>query len=88
MEIDIGLYQKYMHKYVKTAIENSNRTNSSIYEYLSEMRISGLWVKHRKEKTRALEDAKQAFDEKRHWPLEIVLSHLGLNAEELGVISK
>jgi hypothetical protein len=38
-------------------------------------------VMHREEKQRALADARQAFDEHRHWPLEIVLRHLGVSLE-------
>jgi hypothetical protein len=42
------------------------------------MQVKGLLVRHREEKRRALEDAQRAFDEHRHWPLEIILSQLGI----------
>jgi hypothetical protein len=42
--------------------------------------VGGLLVLHKEEKQRALADARHAFDEHRHWPLEIILSHLGVEA--------
>jgi hypothetical protein len=70
------LYQKYLQQFVAEAIQKSGGSNREIYELLSEMRVKGLLVLHREEKRRALEDAQKAFDEHRHWPLEIILSQL------------
>jgi hypothetical protein len=45
------------------------------------MKVSGFLVRNRAEKQKALEDARNAFDSHRHWPVEIVLSHLGIKPE-------
>jgi len=74
------LYQEYLQQFVTQAIQNSDGSNREIYELLSEMQVKGLLVSHREEKRRALADAQQAFDEHRHWPLEIILSHLGIES--------
>ena len=47
-------------------------------DYLSQQEVHGFFVQHRKEKQRALADARQAFDEHKHWPLELILKQLGL----------
>lgn len=77
--MNIVLYKRYLQQYVKEAIENSDGTNAGIASYLEEKKITGLLVRNREEKNRALADARQAFGEHRHWPLEIVLSHLGVD---------
>ena len=78
--MDIKLYQQYLQEYVGRAIQNSNGTNASIAEHLDTIHIGRL-AAHRLEKERALADARKAFDEHRHWPLDIVLSHLGVKVE-------
>lgn len=82
MAINRVLYQQYMQQYVNQAIQESNGTPRGIYERLAEMQVRGLLVRHRQEKQRALQDARLAFDEHRHWPLEIILSHLGIEANQ------
>lgn len=81
--LDIGLYRQYLNTYVKEAIENSDGTNAGISSYLWGKKVSGFLVKHRKEKEQALTDARKAFDEHRHWPVEIVLSHLGVDEKQV-----
>lgn len=81
--MDFPRYQKYLIEYISLARRESDGTNRGIHERLSEMKVSGLLVRNRVEKTRALEDARKAFDEHRHWPLEIVLTQLGLKKEQL-----
>ncbi|UCH61245.1 MAG: hypothetical protein JSV61_07115 [Anaerolineales bacterium] len=76
--MDLGVYRQYLEQYVREAVDNSDGTNVSISNYLWEKKITGLWVRHRQEKQKALKEARKAFDEHRHWPLEIVLSHLGV----------
>jgi hypothetical protein len=76
------LYQEYLQQFVTQAIQNSDGSNRGIYELLSEMQVKGLLVRHREEKRRALEDARRAFDEHRHWPLEIILSQLGIENKD------
>ena len=79
--MDIGLYRQYLQQYVQEALENSNGTTAGIAEYLHAKNVSGLLVRHKDEKRRALADAQKAFDDHRHWPLDIVLSHLGVEAK-------
>jgi hypothetical protein len=81
--MDIGVYRSYLRELVKEALENSDGSTSGISGYLWEKKIAGLIVRHRKEKQRALDDARKAFDEHRHWPVPIVISHLGLDPKEL-----
>jgi hypothetical protein len=77
--MDIGLYREYLTQYVNEAIANSDGSNPGISEYLSNIRVSGIFVRHKDEKKRALADAREAFEEHRHWPQEIVISHLGID---------
>ncbi len=83
--MDIGLYREYLKKYVSEAIANSDGSISGISEHLSTIRVSGILVRHKEEKKRALADARRAFDEHRHWPLEIVISHLGIDRDEIEI---
>lgn len=80
--IDIGLYRHYLNQYVTEAIRSSDGTNPGISSYLWSITVSGLFVRHKEEKRRALNDARRAFDEHRHWPLSVVLSHLGVELEK------
>jgi len=75
------LYERYLHQYIQEAIRNSDGSNRGIYEILAEQQVRGLLVRHKTEKQRALADARKAFDEYSHWPLDIVLSHLGISLE-------
>ncbi len=81
--MDGEAYRAALKKYVQEAIQNSNGSNSQIYEYLSSLTVKGFLVKNKVEKQRALADARKAFDEHRHWPQDIVLSQLGLDPKEL-----
>jgi len=83
--MDGKLYQHYLQVYVKEAIDNSDGTNVSISRYLWGIRVGGRFARHKVEKGRALEEARRVFDQNRHWPLSIVLSHLGLEPEAFGV---
>jgi hypothetical protein len=74
-------YQQYLKQYIAEAIQQSDSSTRGIAEHLSTIQVKGLLVMHREEKQRALADARQAFDEHRHWPLEIVLRHLGISLE-------
>jgi len=71
-------YQFYLRHYVDEAIQNSDGSNRGISEYLWTLQVKGIYVRERAEKERALTDTRRAFDEHRHWPLPIILSHLGL----------
>lgn len=76
--MNIERYQGYLQQYVQEAIQNSSGSNSAIYEYLDNIKPAGRFSTHKEEKRRALKDAQVAFSEHRHWPLNIVLSHLGV----------
>lgn len=79
--MDNQLYHHYLQEYVTQAIKNSNGTIPSIAEELELIRIGGFLTRHKDEKKRALADARRAFDEHRHWPLDIILSHLGVESD-------
>jgi len=76
--MDIGVYRQYLEKYVSEAVQKSDGSVSGISNYLWNMNVSGFLVRNRTEKQKALDDARSAFDAHRHWPLEIILSHLGV----------
>ncbi|MFC1879532.1 hypothetical protein ACFLZW_06420 [Chloroflexota bacterium] len=80
--MDVQLYRKYLHQFVRDSIKRSNGTVNSIREELDIIQVGGLLSRHKTEKKRALKDAQKAFDEHRHWPLQIILSHLGVEAPE------
>jgi len=80
--MDIALYRTYLNQYIKDAQANSNGTHSGITEHLQSIKVSGILVRHKAEKKRAREDAINAFQDHRHWPLEIIISHLGLDRED------
>jgi hypothetical protein len=83
--MDLRLYRRYLNEYVKEGLENSNGTAAGVSAYLWEKKVGGLLVQHKTEKNRALDEARRAFDEHRHWPVPIILSHLGLDAKEFGL---
>jgi len=62
-------------------IKFENGLDKGMSEYLGTLKVSGLLTRHKEEKTRALKDANNAFDDHRHWPLDIIISHLGLDPE-------
>ena len=76
--IDISKYQFYLQQYVDLALHHSDGTLGGIRDYLESIQIKGFFVRDRDEKLRARYDLIQAFSEHRHWPLEIILSHLGV----------
>ena len=78
MVMDHTLYQRYLKEYVQRAVQASDGSVYGIAEELGAIHVGGLLVMHKEEKRRALADARRAFDEHRHWPLEIILSHLGV----------
>jgi hypothetical protein len=80
--VDLGLYRHYLDVYVQEAIENSDGSNAGILSYLRDIQVRGLLVKHKEEKQKALDEARKAFEEHRHWPTQIVLSHLGVEVKK------
>jgi hypothetical protein len=76
--MDYTLYRRYLNDYVHQAMQASDGTPRDIYEHLAAMQAGGIFTAHKEERRRALADARRAFDEHRHWPLEIILSQLGV----------
>ncbi|MCK4901483.1 MAG: hypothetical protein KAS38_22060 [Anaerolineales bacterium] len=81
--MDLGVYWQYLDELVQEALENSDRTNESISNYLRSKKKPGRLTRNRHEKAKALEEAIRAFDDHRRWPEEIVLSHLGIDKKSL-----
>lgn len=81
--MDYGVYWQYLDQLVQEALANSDRSNEGISKYLHAKKKPGFMTRNRHEKTKALEEATRAFDEHRHWPLEVVLSHLGIDKSNL-----
>ena len=81
--MDYKLYSQYMEAYLKEAIEEGNRTPAEISRYLDEIPPPGRLARHKTERVRALREVRQAFTEHRHWPLDIILSQLGVEAENI-----
>ncbi len=79
--MDIKLYQQYLNEFVRNAVRQSNGSVQGTAERLHELEIKGIFVSHREEKRRALADAQRAFDDHRHWPMEIIISHLGISMD-------
>jgi hypothetical protein len=77
--LDRGLYRKFLEEFVREAIAQSDGTNAGIRDYLRNIpQASGLLARHKAEKSLALADALNAFEEHRHWPVHMVLAHLGI----------
>jgi hypothetical protein len=76
--MDLGAYQRYLESYVKEAVERSDGTTARISEILWSMKVGGFLTRQRAEKQKAIDEARKAFDDHRHWPVEIILSHLGI----------
>lgn len=79
--MNIGVYREALEKYVTEAVQNSDGTHKGISSYLWNIKLSRLTI-GRYEKQRALDDARHAFDDHRHWPVDVILSHLGLKAQK------
>ena len=72
------IYRRYLQEYIQEAIDNSNGTNAEIASYLWEKNLGRFILSNKAEKQRALADARRAFDDHRHWPRKIILSHIGI----------
>ena len=76
--MNIGVYRQALEQYVQDALAKSDGTHAGISNYLWSLKVSGLFIPNKAEKQKALDDARQAFDEHRNWPVNIILSHLGI----------
>jgi len=79
--MDLSAYQRYLKEYVLEAVQNSDGTTAKISEYLWSKSVGGLLTRQKPEKQKALTEARRAFDEYRHWPVDIILSHLGISRD-------
>lgn len=77
--IDSQKYQYYLQQYIDQAFQHSDGTPAGIRDYLESIQVKGFFVRDRDEKLRARFDLIQAFSEHRHWPLDIILTHLGVS---------
>lgn len=78
LPLDMERYRGFLRAYLHEAMLHSDGTVRGISEYLETVRLGGWFVRFRRERLRALEDARRACDEHRHWPLEVLLAHLGV----------
>jgi hypothetical protein len=85
--MDIPTYRRVLAELIKEALENSDGTTRGVSEYLDNKKIPRFLVRNRKEKLRALSEAREAFDEHMVWPVDIVISHLGVDREDLEKLS-
>lgn len=76
--MDHEIYRRYLQEYIQEAIESSNGSNAEVSSYLWEKKLGRFLISNKTEKQRALEDARRAFDDHRHWPQRIILSHIGI----------
>jgi hypothetical protein len=83
--MNIGVYRQYLQQLIREALDNSDGTSSEISQYLWGKKVSGLLVRNKAEKQKALEVARRDFDEHRHWPIAITISQLGLDPKDLGI---
>ncbi|HWQ84441.1 MAG TPA: hypothetical protein VN363_07740 [Anaerolineales bacterium] len=81
--LNIGIYRQCLQETVQEAIDHTDGSNLQISEYLWSMKVSGWFTRNKLEKKKAIEEARAAFDNHRHWPLAIVISHLGLDSKEM-----
>lgn len=85
--MDIGAYRNAVQSYVKQALANTDGSNKKISEYLWSLSIPRFLVRHKTEKSRALSDVRKAFDDHSYWPLEVILSQLGIDKDTLNLKS-
>ena len=80
--MDIGVYHRLLEQYVQEAYDNSDGTPAGIAEHLRSVKPPGRLSRNRGEKQVALREAISAFEEHRHWPLDIIFSHLGVEIKK------
>lgn len=81
--MDYKLYDQFMHAYLKEALLTGHAKPAEIAAYLDEIPLPGRFTRHKEERMRALHTVRQAFTEHRHWPLTIILSHLGIDPQKI-----
>ena len=83
--MDIGAYRNAVESYVRQALANTDGSNKRISEYLWSLNVPRLLVRHKTEKRQALDDVRKAFDDHSYWPLEVILSQLGVDKDSLNL---
>ena len=83
--MDIGAYRNAVQSYVRQALENTDGSNKQVSEYLWSLSVPRFLVRHKTEKRQALDDVRKAFDDHSYWPLEVILSQLGVDKESLNL---
>ncbi len=81
--MDHKRYHQFLRDYLQEAIANTNRTTPAVMLYLTEIPAPGRFARNRAERVKAIATLREAFDEHRHWPLDIAISHLGFDPKEL-----
>ena len=77
--MNFAAYRQALEQYIGEALAKSDGTHAGISRYLWNQNVSGFFVANKTEKQRAMEDARRAFDDHRNWPVDIILSHLGVD---------
>jgi hypothetical protein len=83
--MDIGAYRAAVQDYVIQALENTDRSNKQISEFLWSLSVPRFLARNKTEKRRALADVRKAFDDHGYWPLEVILNQLGVDKELLNL---
>jgi hypothetical protein len=81
--MDYQRFNQFMQAYLKDALASGARTPAEIARYLDEIPWPGRLARHKLERVRALREVRQAFTEHKHWPLDIILSHLGIDPAQI-----
>ncbi len=77
------IYEKYLYQYLLDAYKNSDGSTKGVSEMLHALPKPGRFSSNRAEKIKAIDTAITAFDEHRHWPIDIVFSHLGVDFKKI-----
>jgi hypothetical protein len=83
--MDIGAYRTAVQNYVRQALEHTDGSNKQISEYLWSLSVPRFLARSKTEKRQALADARKAFDDHSYWPLEVILTQLGVDKELLNL---
>jgi hypothetical protein len=81
--MDYKLYNQFILAYLKEALLNGRTKPVEIAAYLDVIPLPGRFARNKEERIRALRAVRQAFTEHRHWPLDIILSHLGIDPQDI-----
>jgi hypothetical protein len=81
--MDQKIYRQCLREYLRAALQKSDGSNAGVSNYLMQQVLPGRFTRHRAEKVRALGDLQRVFAEHRHWPVDMVLTYLGIKLEEV-----